>query len=55
MPRFARQLADQVHDHGLRGDVEPGGRLVGDQQRGRQASAIAIMMRWHMPPDSSNG
>ena len=22
---------------------------------GRQASAMAIMMRWHMPPDSSKG
>ncbi len=28
-----RELGDQVHDHRLGRDVEPGGRLVGDQQR----------------------
>ena len=28
------QLADQLQDLRLRGDVERGGRLVGDQQRG---------------------
>ena len=32
MPRCARQLDDQLHHRLLRGDVEAGGRLVGDQQ-----------------------
>ena len=30
----ALQLADQLQDLGLHGDVERGGRLVGDQQLG---------------------
>jgi hypothetical protein len=52
---LARQAGDQVHHRRLRGDVQPGGRLVGDQQAGRQASASAIITRWHMPPDISKG
>ena len=32
MPMSLAQFADQVHDDRLRGDVEAGGRLVGDQQ-----------------------
>jgi hypothetical protein len=50
MPISRGEIVDQIHDHRLRGHVETGGRLVGDQQRGLQASAIAIMTRWHMPP-----
>ena len=34
MPAAAAISRDQVHDHRLRRDVEAGGRLVGDQQRG---------------------
>jgi hypothetical protein len=49
---LAPQVAQQVEDLGLDGDVERGRRLVGDQQRGWQASAIAIITRWRMPPDS---
>ena len=49
------QLAHQIEDLRLQGDVERGGRLVGDQQPGSQASAIAIMTRWRMPPDSLCG
>ena len=30
---LAGEIVDQIHDHRLRGDVEAGGRLVGDQQR----------------------
>ena len=32
MPSSALQLAQQVEDLGLHGDVEGGGRLVGDEQ-----------------------
>jgi hypothetical protein len=46
-------LQHQLQDLLLGGDVERGGRLVGDQQRpGSQASAMAIMMRWRWPPES---
>ena len=31
---LARKVADQIHDDRLGGDIEAGGRLVGDQQRG---------------------
>ena len=45
MSRSPGELADQVHDGRLRGHVEPGGRLVGDQQLrvGRRA-------RWRSSP-----
>ena len=43
---------EQVHDLGLHGDVERRGRLVGDEHAGSRASAIAIMMRWRMPPEN---
>ena len=33
MPSLAGEIADQIHDDGLRGHIETGGRLVGDQQR----------------------
>ena len=46
------QLANQLQDLGLNGHVQRGGRLVGDQQRRLAASAMAIMTRWRMPPDS---
>ena len=37
-PRFGGDVPDEVHDDGLRGHVEAGGRFVGDQKRrvGRQ-------------------
>ena len=41
-----------AQDLRLGGDVERGGRLVGDQQAGSSASAVAIITRWHWPPDS---
>jgi hypothetical protein len=47
------QLLDQVQDLGLRGHVQRGGGLVGDQQCGLQASDIAIITRWRMPPENS--
>ena len=46
------QLAEQVEDLRLDGDVQRRRRLVGDQQRGLQASAMAIITRWRMPPES---
>jgi len=49
------QLVDEVEDLGLDGDVEGGGGLVGDQQLGSHASAMAIMTRWRRPPESSWG
>ena len=49
---LALQLRQQVEDLRLHGDVERGGRLVGDHSRGSQASAIAIITRWRMPPEN---
>ena len=46
------QVAQHVEDPGLHGDVECGGGLVGDQHLRWQATAMAIMTRWRMPPDS---
>ena len=45
-------LGEQLEDLGLDGDVEGGRRLVGDDQCGSSASAIAIMTRWRMPPEN---
>ena len=51
MPVSSRSSQQQLEDLGLDGDVERRGRLVGDQQAAaRQASAMAIMTRWRMPP-----
>jgi hypothetical protein len=36
----------------LNGDIERRGRLVGDQQFGRLASAMAIITRCRWPPES---
>ena len=49
------QVADQVEDLRLDGDVEGGRRLVGDEQLGVVTSAIAIMARWRIPPENSCG
>ena len=46
------QLAEDVEHAGLDRDVERGGRLVGDQHLRRQATAMAIITRWRIPPDS---
>jgi len=46
------QRAEQREDLGLDGDVERGGGLVGDEQVGLVASAIAIITRWRWPPES---
>ena len=46
------EIAHQVEDLRLGRHVERRGRLVGDQQRGSQASAIAIIARWRRPPES---
>jgi hypothetical protein len=52
---FVAQLVHQREDLRLDRDVERRGRLVGDQHRGPQDSAMAIITRWRMPPDSSCG
>ena len=46
------ELRDQVEHLGLDGRVEPGRRLVEDEQLGSVASAIAITTRCCMPPES---
>ena len=42
----------KIEDIGLGGHIERRGRLVGDQQLGRQASAKAMQTRWRMPPEN---
>ena len=49
---LALQRAQQLEDLRLHGDVERGRRLVGDQQLGPSASAIAIIARCRMPPEN---
>jgi hypothetical protein len=51
-PVVLLQIPNQVEDLRLDRDVERGGRLVGDQKARIADSAIAIMARWRMPPDS---
>ena len=48
----APAASQKLQDLRLHGDVKRGGRLVGDQDVGSQASAMAIMTRWRMPPES---
>jgi len=45
-------LRQQSQDLRLHGDVERRGRLIGDQEIGFVASAIAIITRWRWPPDN---
>ena len=53
---LAAQLVEDRHHLGLRGDVERGRRLVGEQQPGlARAATVAIITRCSMPPDSSCG
>ena len=54
-PKLALQLADLLQDLALHDHVERGRRLVHDHELGRSASAIAMITRWRMPPDSSCG
>ena len=51
-PVLALQSVEQLEHLGLHGHVEGGRRLVGDQQLRAQASAIAIITRWRMPPEN---
>ena len=49
-------LTQDLDDLRLDGHIERRGRLVGDQQRRvRLASAMAIIARCAMPPESMNG
>ncbi len=45
-------VADQVEDLRLDGHVERGGGLVRQQHARAAGSAMAIMTRWRMPPES---
>ena len=45
-------FGEEVEDPGLDGDVEGGGGLVGDEESGSLASAMAIITRWRWPPES---
>ena len=47
----ALQLEQEVEDLRLNGDVERGGRLVGNEEAGI-AGDPAIITRWLMPPES---
>jgi hypothetical protein len=49
------QLGDLPKDLALHENVESRRGLVHDHQLGRRASAIAIITRCRMPPDSSCG
>ena len=46
------ELAQQVQDLRLDGDVERRGRLVGDEQDGLVGKPMASMTRWRMPPEN---
>ena len=52
MPSARCTSARSVEDLRLDRHVEGGGRLVGDQDVGLLASAIAIITRWRWPPES---
>ena len=49
---LALQVLERLEDLRLDGDVERGRRLVGDEQIGSLASAMAIITRWRCPPES---
>ena len=49
------QVAQQVEDRRLDGDVERGHGLVGDEHLGSTDSARASPTRWRWPPESSCG
>jgi hypothetical protein len=46
------QPLEQADDLDLEGGVERGGRLVGEQRSGSAISAMAMAMRWRMPPEN---
>jgi hypothetical protein len=51
----AELLLERLHeleDLRLDGDIEGGGGLVGDDDGGLQARAMAMTTRWRMPPES---
>jgi hypothetical protein len=52
MPSRPADSRSSFEDLRLHGDVERRRRLVGDQQSGSLASAMAIITRWRWPPDS---
>ena len=52
VPVSAFRRVQQRKDLRLNGHVQRGGRFVGNQQRGWLISAMAIITRWRMPPES---
>ena len=51
--QVARQRLHQLQDLRLDGDVERGGRLVGDDRAsGCRRAPMAIITRWRMPPEN---
>ena len=46
------EVLDEPYDLRLDGNIERCGRLVGDQDVGFDSSAMAIITRWRMPPES---
>ena len=54
-PKSLLQLLDLLQDLALHDDVERRRRLVHDHSSGSSASAIAMITRWRMPPESSCG
>ena len=51
-PMLTDERAQELEDLRLDRHVQGGRRLVGDQQFGSQASAIAIIARCLMPPEN---
>ena len=54
-PDLVAQVVQQGEDLRLDGDVQCGRRLVGDDQFGSPATAMANITRWRNPPESSCG
>ena len=46
------ELLQQRQDLRLDGDIQGGGGLIGDEELGPQARAMAIRTRWRRPPES---
>ena len=52
---FILQIAHQVENLGLGGDIQRGGRLVGDENGVGKRAPWRSSARWRMPPLSWNG
>ena len=52
---LALQLPQKIQYLALNRDVQRGGGLVGDQELGLPASAMAMATRWRIPPERCMG